>query len=194
MSGFHESVMLDDDPQAFEQQIGMLAARGDMDSFGPIYELYGERLKRAMGRGFNGYPPAEDLAHDTFAKAYAAIKENKFAYRGPASLYNWLFTIAVNTGISIRRRSNRMIPVDFQDSYFDRTAPVDIAETVAGHDFVDRMLEGLSPDHAEVVRAVYIEDVAYKDYAAGHDIAIGTVASQLHRARNCMRENLNPDL
>ena len=146
-------------PQEHEEleiNVGVAASMGDVSNFDTIYELYKPSLLRKMQYEFRGSPPAEDLVQDTFMKAYVAIGEGNFSYQGKRSMYNWLVRIAINTGISAYRKSEkiRMRPTDFQDSPYDMPTPDDFTDAVASQEYVDTVLDVLPPNFAYVVRSV----------------------------------------
>lgn len=86
--------------------------------FGAIYERNREYVKRIASRFVRDHSEAEDIAQESFTRAYAAIGN----YRGDASISTWLTRITINTAIETLRAGKRKVfekaistPSDFED-------------------------------------------------------------------------------
>jgi RNA polymerase sigma-70 factor (ECF subfamily) len=69
-----------------------LAITGDINAFQALFAAFQQQLKSYLYRLVADRNDAEDLAHDTFIKAFSNIK----SFRGDASLKTWVFRIATN--------------------------------------------------------------------------------------------------
>ena len=136
---------------------------------------------------------AEDLVQDTLVRAYQGIASFDGAH--PRA---WLLTILRNTHIN-RNRRRRPVLLDDQDAAHERLAATDLAgsETpeglVVGATFdavVTDALQALPDRFRRVVTLVDIEGLSYAEAAEVLGVPVGTVMSQLHRARGRMRRRL----
>jgi RNA polymerase sigma-70 factor (ECF subfamily) len=137
---------------------------------------------------------AEDLVQDTLLRAYQGIATFDGAH--PRA---WLLTILRNTHIN-RNRRRRPELLDDQDAAFDRlaaTEPTTGGETpeglVVGATFdavVSDALNALPERFRRAVTLVDIEGLSYAEAAEVLGVPVGTVMSQLHRARARMRHRL----
>jgi RNA polymerase sigma-70 factor (ECF subfamily) len=75
--------------------------RGDVKAFAPIFDQYHSRIYRYLRRLVGDPELAEDLAQQTFVKAYKALSAQGSE---PENLRAWLYTIATNTALSALRR------------------------------------------------------------------------------------------
>ena len=66
---------------------------GDKRAFGLLVEKYRRRVIRLLSRMVRNPEDLEDIAQETFIKAYRALPQ----FRGDAAFYTWLYRIAVNT-------------------------------------------------------------------------------------------------
>ena len=66
---------------------------GDKRAFGLLVEKYRRKIIRLLSRMVRDPDDLEDIAQDTFIKAYRALPQ----FRGDAAFYTWLYRIAVNT-------------------------------------------------------------------------------------------------
>jgi RNA polymerase sigma-70 factor, ECF subfamily len=122
---------------------------------------------------------AEDVAQDTFIRAYNAAlrKEPGEAVR------SWLYRIAVNTSLNeLRRRKREKAAVDRIEvlSPVDPSGSSDTATVVA--DAIDRL-----PDRLRVVVICrYFLDLSEAEMAQVLRVRPGTVKSRLHEARRLL--------
>lgn len=137
---------------------------------------------------------AEDLVQDTLLRAFRSI--GSFDGAHPRA---WLLTILRNTHIN-RNRRRRPELLDDQDAAFERlsategTTGGDTPEgLVVGSTFdavVADALDSLPDRFRRVVTLVDIDGLSYAEAAEALGLPVGTVMSQLHRARSRMRHRL----
>ena len=66
---------------------------GDQRAYGLLVLKYQRRIQRLIGRFVRDADMVEDIAQETFIRAYKALHQ----FRGDAQFYTWLYRIAVNT-------------------------------------------------------------------------------------------------
>src|SRR6188508_54109 len=66
---------------------------GDQKAFELLVIKYQRRIERLIGRMVRDVDLVEDIAQETFIRAYRALAQ----FRGDAQFYTWLYRIAVNT-------------------------------------------------------------------------------------------------
>jgi len=148
----------------------------------------GSLLRRVLaGSGLDGL--AEDLAQETFLRAFAAL--HRFDPDGPARLSTWLLTIA--TRLALQAIERRRVPSEaFDDTRVDVWVAAD----------------ELAPDRARLGEAIAIavgqlppgyraafvlrefHGFEYAEIARSLQIDIGTVKSRLWRARAALQRAL----
>lgn len=137
---------------------------------------------------------AEDLVQDTLLRAFRSI--DGFDGRYPRA---WLLTIMRNTHINRTRRRRPDLyddPDRAMAELADLAAPgaTDPGEIVAGDAFdsvVEVAFSKLPERYRRVVALVDLDGLSYKETAAALGLPIGTVMSQLHRARSRIRRDLS---
>lgn len=91
------------------------AKRGDPEAFRLIVETYSQPLWRAAYRVLGDAATAEDAVQEAFLRAWRALDR----FDEKAELSTWLYKIAINAAIDLRRERNRRevfsaaLPVDF---------------------------------------------------------------------------------
>ena len=68
--------------------------RGDVQAFEMLVVKYQRRIERLIGRMVRDVDLVQDIAQETFIRAYRALPQ----FRGDSAFYTWLYRIAVNTG------------------------------------------------------------------------------------------------
>ena len=66
---------------------------GDQRAYGLLVLKYQRRIQRLIARMVRDTDLVEDIAQETFIRAYRALHQ----FRGEAQFYTWLYRIAVNT-------------------------------------------------------------------------------------------------
>ena len=165
---------------------------GDESAFNGIVLAYQDRIYGLCRRLLGNAHDAEDAAQDTFVKAFQNL--NKF--QPQASLYTWLYRIAVNTCLDYRRKP-------FFESLFRRTgegeefqydqptgepSPERIAESRQMEQALWKSLAKLSQKLRMVIVLKELEGLSYEEIADVLDISLGTVKSRISRAREELLE------
>jgi RNA polymerase sigma-70 factor (ECF subfamily) len=80
-------------PQDSDQMLVERTVAGDQAAFELLVIKYQRRVERLIGRMVRDVDLVEDIAQETFIRAYRALPK----FRGEAQFYTWLYRIAVNT-------------------------------------------------------------------------------------------------
>src|SRR6218665_330848 len=67
--------------------------RGDVRAFEMLVVKYQRRIERLIGRMVRDVDLIQDIAQESFIRAYRALPQ----FRGESAFYTWLYRIAVNT-------------------------------------------------------------------------------------------------
>lgn len=168
---------------------------GDHAAFRELASKYYHKVYMVVLSILNQTEDAQDVAQETFAKAYAKIH----GFRGGSSFYTWIYRIAVNLSFDARRRQKRN-PVGQTE-----TGEVEESEigSMAGEPYEDlcnrtlgdkilRAIDELAPEHRAVMVLRVLEGLSYKEIGEILGCPQGTVMSRLHYARKQMQEKLSP--
>jgi len=164
-----------------------LARDGDKAAFAKLVEQYQNRII-AVAYGIAGNrQDAEDIAQDTFIKAYKGM--NSLHENG--AFYSWLVRIAVNTAISHKRsgHSSELITMEsIAEPVYQGETPESYLERCGEKERIQEMLAPLSPDSRVVLVLREIEGLGYEEIAKVLEIPVGTVRSRIHYARDRLRQ------
>jgi RNA polymerase sigma-70 factor (ECF subfamily) len=169
-----------------EAELVRLCARGDWIAREALYRRYAGRILAILSRMARNEQDALDLLQETFLKAYRNIGR----FEEHASLDTWLHRIAVNEALQWMRRRGReergRRGMAAQSRGHDTLAD-------ASHDLrmdVESALERLPETDRAILVLRYEQGLDYAAIASVMDVAPGTVASRLNRARARLRETL----
>jgi len=154
--------------------------RGDHLAFGELVARHDRRLRAVAGRLLRNPERVDDAMQEVYIKAFRTIG----GFRGDANVGTWLHRITSNTCLDeLRRRQPVLANDDFDPPSID---PGPAERAIAASE-VARMLDRLSPDLRLTVVLVDGYGLDYADASRLLDVAPGTVASRLSRARRHLR-------
>ncbi len=165
------------------------AQQGSDDAFRELVSRHKNYVFAVIGRQLNNREVAEELAQDTFVRAYRALSK----FRGDSSFRTWLTRIALNTTrsyFSSRRAVMEQANVPLEDEHIKEVGqsdhdPVIAKELVA---LFRGCFRKLKSDLREVVSLCGFEEQSYEEVALSLAIPVGTVRSRLNRARLMLKE------
>ena len=178
-----------------EAAIVQSARNGDAEAFGLLVDRYADRVFNLLVRSV-GPHDAEDLAQETFMKAYANIAK----FSGSSAFYTWLFSIALNTARSFHRKK-RPVTVSqdngeanpFDRLVSDNPGPRVVAEKEEKIHRVQSALMDLAEEDREVILLREVEGLAYDEIAQTLETTTAAVRSRLHRARHRLLDALRDE-
>jgi RNA polymerase sigma-70 factor (ECF subfamily) len=177
---------------------------GDQRAFEMLVVKYQRRIERLIGRMVRDVDLVQDIAQETFIRAYRALPQ----FRGESAFYTWLYRIAVNTAkkalVDLKRD-----PVITEAAFASRDedgeetsrtehelttseTPDALLATKEIGEAVNSAIDALSEDLRQAIVLREIEGLSYEEIAAAMNCPIGTVRSRIFRAREAIAERLRP--
>ncbi|WP_279129860.1 RNA polymerase sigma factor [Muribaculum intestinale] len=159
--------------------VARCVAGDDRRAFERLVEEYQQPLRRfLLNLTMGNASLTDDLAQDTFLKAYLGLR----SWQGVARFKTWLFRIAMNEYYGYLRRNREILPDDPPDS-IPVDERVDTAGATEARLDVYRCLSVLSANERAAVLLFYLEDKPLKEISRILDMPEGTVKSHLSRAK-----------
>ena len=153
------------------------ARQGAPDALGELYERYGGRLlaciRLKMGRDLRARIESRDILQATFLKSFQRLEQ--FEGEDGASLMGWLVRIADNEirdQVDFQHRQRRDVaagvPLDDVSLHAPATVRSAFSEAALNEqaEYLTRALEGLDPDHREVIILRKLEELSFKEVAS----------------------------
>jgi len=183
-----------------EEDVAVVEAvrSGDTEEFRTLVERHKRRLYAVILRLVGDPHQAEELAQETFVRAFRALKE----FRRESSFGTWLTQIGIHAARdrmrSARRRS--MVSIDVPREahrpkleLVDRSPAADPAFEVEAEEercLMRSALASLPPEYREVLVLKHFEGWAYGEIASVTGDSVGTLKVRAYRARQLLRERL----
>lgn len=182
-----------------DQQLVERVQQGDKSAFDLLVRKYQHRVIKLISRYVYDRSEVEDIAQESFIKAYRAIKN----FRGDSAFYTWLYRISINTAknfLTSQSRKPRSFDIEGEgveniegnenlhevDSPERKALAAEIGQTV------NRVVAGLAEDLREAITLREIDGLSYEEIAKVMDCPIGTVRSRIFRAREALDAELEP--
>jgi RNA polymerase sigma factor (sigma-70 family) len=175
------------------------ARSGDMRAYDKLIERYQERIYATIYHMTSNHEDANDLAQDTFIKAYNALK----SFKGDSSFYTWVYRIAVNKTINFLKQRKNKISLSLNDMDFniendpelvafvsDKTPRRDAALAEL-QEKLNGAMQKLSDVHRMVVTLHDVQGMSHEEIADIMDCNVGTVRSRLFYARQQLQAYLS---
>jgi RNA polymerase sigma-70 factor (ECF subfamily) len=176
---------------------------GDVRAFEMLVVKYQRRIERLIGRMVRDVDLVQDIAQETFIRAYRALPN----FRGDSAFYTWLYRIAVNTAkkalLDMKRdplvtESSRQLDEDGEETsraeneLSDGETPEALLASKEIAAAVNSAVEALSEDLRQAITLREIEGLSYEEIADVMNCPIGTVRSRIFRAREAIATRLRP--
>jgi RNA polymerase sigma factor (sigma-70 family) len=138
------------------------------------------------------YTTNQDQHNDLFQEIAIQVWKNYSKFRGDAKFSTWMYRVALNTAISLYRKSSRSIKTqDFSDVSF-KIKSIDYDDTK------DQQLKALYDgirelsDIEKALIFLYLEDKPYKEIAITLGITEVNARVKMNRAKDKLKKSLNP--
>jgi RNA polymerase sigma-70 factor (ECF subfamily) len=179
------------------------AKRGDVSAFEMLVVKYQRRIERLIGRMVRDVDLVQDIAQESFIRAYRALPQ----FRGESAFYTWLYRIAVNTAkkaLVDKKRDPLVLesalvsteegeePLRAENELSDGETPEAVLASKEIAATVNAAIDALSEDLRQAIVLREIEGLSYEEIADVMNCPIGTVRSRIFRAREAIATRLRP--
>ena len=172
------------------------AKQGDLEAYSELVRRHREMVYRTVLRFTRDHGDADDLAQETFLRAYREIRR----FREKAGFSTWLYRIAVNLSLNHLKRKNReMGRQEFDESFADRNPAPGFSPESAfrSAEFQARLndaVDSLPPAYKTSFVLVVYEGMSHGQAARILGCSENTVSWRLHKARKMLQAKLLPIL
>jgi len=163
------------------------AMRGGKDAFGELVLRHGTSVFNVCYRILNERGEAEDLAQETFLRAYDRLHtfdlEREF---GP-----WVRRVAANLCFNFLESRKINVPFDAERDADPSQMPETQTEVRERSEQIRGALASLPPHYRLVIELRHYQELSYDEIAAELEIPLSDVKSNLFRARKLLAEKLH---
>jgi RNA polymerase sigma-70 factor, ECF subfamily len=179
------------------------AKRGEVHAFEMLVVKYQRRIERLISRMVRDVDLVQDIAQETFIRAYRALPQ----FRGESAFYTWLYRIAVNTAkkaLVDKKRDPVLLesalvstddgeePSRAENELSDGETPEAVLASKEIAATVNAAIDALSDELRQAIVLREIEGLSYEEIADVMNCPIGTVRSRIFRAREAIATRLRP--
>ncbi|MFL6290257.1 MAG: RNA polymerase sigma factor [Thermoanaerobaculia bacterium] len=175
-----------------DAQLVASALAGSQEAFRELVLRFERPVYSLIVRMVHEPATAEDLAQEVFVKACRSLR----TYDASRKLSSWLFKIAHNTTIDhLRRHTPDTVSLEAPQDEEGRGGlaavlsdgsvedPAAAAERRDMARSLERAISRLRPEYREAVVLFYLEGATYQEICDVTGLPLGTVKTNLHRAR-----------
>ncbi len=151
-----------------------------------LYEEYSQKIYGVCLRYAKNRTDAEDILQEGFIKVFKYLKD----YSGKGSFEGWIRRIMITTALNYYKKKNLINKnVDPESPYITLPATNE-AVSMMTHDELLVMIRDLPNGYQTVFNLNTIEGYSHKEISKIMNISVNTSKSQLSRAKNSLRNQL----
>lgn len=182
-----------------EQELVARAKRGDLGAYDDLVRRYQERIYATVYHMTANHEDANDLAQETFLKAFRALK----SFKGDSSFYTWVYRIAVNKTINFLKQRRNRTHMSLNDVDFNVEHDPDMVALVSHNtprrdariselqEKLNSAMQKLSEVHRMVVVLHDVQGMPHDEISKIMHCNVGTVRSRLFYARQQLQALLS---
>ncbi len=185
------------DNQETDNQLVERVLKNDTKAFTLLVLRYQHKVLGLIGRFVKDPYEAEDVAQESFLKAYRALS----SFRGDSAFYTWLYRIAVNTAKNYLVSKGRRPPstdVDVNDAQLvddssllrELESPDAALEKEDLRKVIQLAIEELPEELRTAFSLREFSGLSYEDITQVMDCPVGTVRSRIFRAREAIDKRI----
>ena len=178
-----------------DEELVQSARSGCKTALVELWRRHSSTVFRAAYRIVKNREDAEDLAQETFLKAFAHLQ----SFNGASKFSTWLVRIGVNAALGELRRRRSRPEASFEglnndDSQWHWEIPdkaIDIEADILRSEMIDWMnmaIGRLNPSLRTVIEMQQRHDYSHTEIALLANLSVPAVKSRLSRARRALRE------
>lgn len=160
--------------------------RGNQQAFAQLVERYQQYVFTLAFRLVPNREDAEEIAQDSFVKAYRYLAD----FRQESKFSTWLYTIVQRNAISFLRK-NKMDTQSIDNKEFlvpDNSNSLQALQSKSDKQMINQALASLKPDDASVISLFYLQEQSLEEIGQVLGIESGAAKVRLFRARQKLKQ------
>jgi len=178
-----------------ERELVERCRSGDDGAFQELIDRYKDLVFALIARTVQDRSRAEDLAQEVFLRIHRGLPY----FRGEARLSTWIYRIVANVCVQDQTRPRAAASsVSLDDERVRGRVTPSAADRKFGdlelRDRLEKAIARLPAHYRLLIAAHYLDGVLYEDLAEALQLPLGTVKTQLFRAKQQLRRLLETEL
>jgi RNA polymerase sigma factor RpoE len=182
-----------------ERELLRRAKAGELTAYDDLVRRYQERVYATIYHMTSNHEDANDLAQDTFIKAFQALQ----SFKGDSSFFTWLYRIAVNKTINHLKQRKRRNHISLNDLDLNAEHDPDLVALISDktprrdvnlaelQEKLNAAMQKLSEVHRMVVTLHDVQGLSHEEISQIMGCNVGTVRSRLFYARQQLQAYLS---
>ena len=182
-----------------DQKLVKRAQGGNLEAYDDLIRRYQERIYATIYHMTMNHEDANDLAQETFIKAYQALK----SFKGDSSFFTWVYRIAVNKTINFLKQRKNKAHMSLNDLDFNAEHDADLVALISEktprrevnlielQEKLNAALQKLSEVHRLAVTLHDVQGLSHEEISKIMGCNTGTVRSRLFYARQQLQAYLS---
>lgn len=164
---------------------------GDEHAFQELVDRHKDLVFALIARTVQDRSRAEDLAQDVFLRVHRGLPY----FRGEARLSTWIYRIVANVCLQDHGKASPTVSLDNDRKPAPTPGAADRQfDDLELRDRLEKAIARLPAHYRLVIAAHYLQGLRYEDLAEALELPLGTIKTQLHRAKQQLRRLLETDL
>ena len=160
------------------------ALQGDSNAFGQLVQKYQAFVFTIVIRIVKVREEAEEVAQDTFIKAYESLS----SFRGDSKFSSWLYSIAYRKALDALRKSKKNSNLELIEEITEsETSTIENAlsyiEEKERKEIIQKCIKELSEQEAAIITFFYFEELSIKEISKITELSENNVKVKLYRSR-----------
>ena len=164
-------------------------SEGDRNAFQALYAEYAPRVFRFVVRMIRDEAKSEEVANDVMLQVWKGAGR----FEGRSSPSTWILGIARNRALNAVR-GNRIETEPLEEGLAVKDETPDVEASIDRHTLAERLrtaLDGLSPQHREVVELTFFQGCSYREIAEIVSCPENTVKTRMFHAKKRLKPLLS---
>jgi RNA polymerase sigma-70 factor, ECF subfamily len=172
-----------------ERELVERCRRGEEGAFQELVDGHKNLVYALIARTVQDRSRAEDLAQEVFLRVYRGLPY----FRGEARLSTWIYRIVANVCLQEPDRHGT-VALDRDESERLSSGADRQFGDLELRDRLEKAIARLPAHYRLLVAAHYLDGVRYEEIAEALQVPLGTVKTQLYRAKRQLRHLLETEL
>ncbi len=172
---------------------------GQVNAFSVLVERYQGLVYTVVYRMIKNKEQAEEVAQDSFIKAYKSLSN----YRGDAKFSTWLYTIAYRKSLDAIKASKRMITSELIEEVSEGEMELvgdalNYLQVKERKKIISDSIMRLPEDEAAIITLYYFEEKSVKEIVEIVNLTADNVKIKLYRSRkklySILKHHISPEI
>lgn len=178
-----------------DQEIVDAIRAGNTRKYAALVDRHKDRALTLAIRLVGGREEAEEIVQDGFLRAYDSLGQ----FRGDSRFSTWLYRILYNLCMTrVTRRRGGHSSLDGPEHEMpekdliasDEPGALELLEETEMGNLLSREVAGLPENFRVAVTLFYVQELSYEEMAGVTGLPLGTIKTNLFRARTLLRKRL----